>query len=86
MSPKAGCWWLMPVILATWKAHIRRNGVRPYLESYLVENRARRDVPVVAHLRNKHEALSSKPSTTKKERKKDRKEERKEERKKKECH
>jgi hypothetical protein len=28
---KAGCWWLIPVILATWKAEIGRITVQGYL-------------------------------------------------------
>jgi hypothetical protein len=27
ITATAGCWWLMPVIIATWKAEIRRISV-----------------------------------------------------------
>jgi hypothetical protein len=63
--PGARHWWLLPIILATQEAEIRRI-VRPYLEKNLSQKRACGVAQVVEHLPSKNEALSLNPIATKK--------------------
>jgi hypothetical protein len=65
--------WLTPVMLAIWKAEIRRIMARSQLrqvfletlsQKHLTQNKAGRVAQVVEHLPSGCEVLSSNPSTT----------------------
>jgi hypothetical protein len=70
--PPAGCWWLTPVILATWKAKIWRNEIQDQTEQIVwetfISKITRAKCPggvaqVIKYLLCKHKVLSSDTST-----------------------